>query len=387
MSKKQTLLVGGDTILGTDPEKYFEGVKDLLASADVRVAQLEVPYIDKADDNMDPTRETQYLFPLKGRFDVMTLAGNHLYDFGTPGVRDTTKWLRENGILYCGADMNLELAEKPAIFEKDGVKYGFLNYNCVGPQHMYATETKAGCAYVDHNRVVIALDVPQDKHFGAIDDLAGYKGQVEDFPRVEGYLKMQDHIAALRPQCDVLSVYFHKGIVHKHAVVLPYERFVSRVAIDAGADAVFASHAHILRGCEFYKGRPIYHGLSNFVTWVPLLSPNFKGKFTKTEFSDQEEWNKNRVKRFGFVPDPEYPTYPFHPEAIYTMAAKCIVEDGKIIENRLIPIIYEKSGVPYVVTRANGGETVFEYIKSITDEENLNAKYEWDGDEIVMTQK
>ena len=382
-----SLLVGGDTILGEEPEKYFEGVDEILKNADVRVAQLETPYIEKADDNMDPTRELRNLFPLKGRFDVITLAGNHLYDFGTPGVADTTRWLRENGILYCGADMNLELAERPAIFEKNGVKFGFLNYNCVGPAHMYASETKAGCAYVNHLPACIVDNIDSLAMDNNLDDLAGKHGHFEEYPRLGDYMRMMDQIAALRPKCDVLSVYFHKGIVHKPAVVLEYERFISRVAIDSGADAVFASHAHILRGCEFYKGRPIFHGLNNFVACVPLLSPNYKGKFTKTEFSDQEEWNRNRVKRFGFVPDPDYPTYPFHPEAIYTVASKCIIEDGKITENRLIPIIYEKSGVPYVVKRGNGGERVMEYLTQITDSQNLNACYEWDGDEIVIRQK
>lgn len=206
-------------------------------------------------------------------------------------------------------------------------------------------------------------------------------------PRADGYLRMQEQIYALRSKCDVLSVYFHKGVVHKPEIVPPYERLISRVAIDSGADVVFASHAHILRGCEFYKGKPIYHGLNNFVAWVPLLSPNYKGKFTKTEYSDQEEWNRNRVKRFGFIPDPDYPTYPFHPEAIYTVAAKCIITGGKITENRLIPIIYEKSGIPYVVTRSSGGERVMDYMQKITDSQGLNARYQWDGDEILMLEK
>lgn len=388
MSKKRlSMVVGGDTILGDDPEKYFAGIDDLLRNADVRVAQLETPYIEKADDNMDPTRELKNLFPLVGRFDVMTLAGNHIYDFGTPGVSDTTRWLRENGILYTGADMNLALAEKPAIFEKDGVKFGFLNYNCVGPSHMYASETKAGCAYVDHTRVCVVEDVQDTFMDGQVSDFSGKTGRFIDFPRVEGYLKMMDQIAQLRAECDVLSVYFHKGIVHKPAVVLDYERLISRVAIDAGADAVFASHAHILRGCEIYKSRPIYHGLNNFVTWVPLLSPNYKGKFTKTEFSDQEKWSRERVKRFGFVPDSDYPTYPFHPEAIYTAAAKCIIEDGRIIENRLVPIIVEKSGIPRTVGRSNGGQEVFEYIVKITEDQKLGARYSWDGDEIILNSK
>lgn len=31
--------------------------------------------------------------------------------------------------------------------------------------------------------------------------------------------------------------------------------------IDAGADAIIASHPHIIQGCEFYNGKPIYYSL------------------------------------------------------------------------------------------------------------------------------
>ena len=42
--------------------------------------------------------------------------------------------------------------------------------------------------------------------------------------------------------------------------------------VDAGADLVFGHHAHIMRGIEVYRGRPIFHGLGNFVTVTRALS-------------------------------------------------------------------------------------------------------------------
>jgi poly-gamma-glutamate synthesis protein (capsule biosynthesis protein) len=137
-----------------------------------------------------------------------------------------------------------------------------------------------------------------------------------------------------------------------------------------------------MHGIEVYKGKAIYHGLNNFVMCVPMLSPNYKGKITTDK--DRDDWVKNRIKRFGFVPDPDYPTYPFHPESIYTVAAKFIIRDKKIVSNRAILMKVEKDGVPYVHGNTETGNEVLDYLKKITEGAGLNAKYEWDGDEIVI---
>jgi hypothetical protein len=41
----------------------------------------------------------------------------------------------------------------------------------------------------------------------------------------------------------------------------------ARRVIDAGADAVVGHGPHVLRGVEFYRGRPVFYSLGNFVTW------------------------------------------------------------------------------------------------------------------------
>ena len=71
---------------------------------------------------------------------------------------------------------------------------------------------------------------------------------------------MEGDIHQLKRQVDVVVVVFHKGMVRIPVKLAHYERQVSRAAIDAGADAVIGHHAHVLRGVEVYKGRPIYHG-------------------------------------------------------------------------------------------------------------------------------
>jgi len=374
--KRLVMLAGGDTILGEDSESFFKGIDGVLEKGDVVLTQLEVPYSDRAPELDDLDRELKNIEPLIGRFDLVTLAGNHIYDAGEVGVHDTLDWLDAHNILHVGGGRNINEAVKPVIVEREGVKFGFLNYNCVGIKAMNAGPQKAGAAYVD---VISHYDL------GNVANPGGSPDKIYTFPEITSYEKMISEIETLREKCDVLTVYLHKGLVHKPVKIADYEKFVSRGAVDAGADVVFSSHSHILHGIEVYRGKTIYHGLNNLIAWVPSLNPTWKRKKGKAnDIFDPQEWAMKRMERFGFVPDPDYPTYPFHPEAIYSIIGKCIVEEGKITETRFIPLIVNKAGVPEVVNRSNGGEEVMSYMTKITEGAGLNAKFEWVEDEILI---
>jgi poly-gamma-glutamate capsule biosynthesis protein CapA/YwtB (metallophosphatase superfamily) len=372
-----TLLAGGDIIVGNESARYLEGVKDMLASGDVVVGQLEVPYTNRAREFLDLERNPDNLLPLLDYFDVLTLGGNHIYDAKDVGVLDTLDWLDSHGMPHAGGGRNLEEAVRPAIIEKDGVRFGFLNYNCTGPKATSAGPDKPGCAFID---IIIHFDM------GIVANPGGNPEHIYTWPEPKSFEAMQRDVTKLRRECDVLCVYFHKGIVHKPIKLADYEKVVAHAAIECGADVVFSSHSHVLHGVEIYKGKTIYHGLNNFIAWVPSLSPKFRAKNgVKNDLFDPEEWARNRIERFGFVPDDAYPTYPFHPDSIYTVTAKCLIRDRQIVETRLIPMIVAQSGIPCVVSRDGGGERVMEYLKKITDGAGLNARLAWDGDEIMIS--
>ena len=76
--------------------------------------------------------------------------------------------------------------------------------------------------------------------------------------------QLRADIEAARELADVVMVSMHWGIHFVEAVIADYQREVGHAAIDAGADVVLGHHAHILKGFELYRDRPIFYSLGNF---------------------------------------------------------------------------------------------------------------------------
>ena len=366
-SKMLQMLAIGDIILGPDPESYFTFIKPALKTGDVVIGQLEVPYTRRDAATVTLARDPENLNALvSAGFDVVSLAGNHFADAGVAGIKDTISWLRDHNIASVGGGMNIAEARRPVVIKRDGTRFGFLAYNCVGPKETWAGANRPGCAYVN----IIT-------HYELDHANPGGPPSIYTFAETNTLKAMIDDINKLRPLCDVLTVSLHKGLVHTPIKLVAYEQQVSYAAIDAGADLILGHHAHILHGIELYKGKAIFHSLCNGVTWLPSLAPR--------PDQDPESWAKRRIELFGFMPDPAYPTYPFHPEAIYTIIAKCTVEKGHISRVSYLPCLVNKQGKPQVLKHDKKGQQAFDYMEKITRGAGLNAKYRWEDNEILVS--
>ncbi len=109
-------------------------------------------------------------------FDILSLANNHIPNFGQAGLDNTFKALSENNIFYTGAGPDDAQARRPVIMSVKGLKFGFLAYNdpSVVPVSYQASASQAGTAFMD------------------IDNL-------------------KEDVAKLRPQIDWLIVSMHAG--------------------------------------------------------------------------------------------------------------------------------------------------------------------------------
>ncbi len=377
MAKSTTnLLAVGDLILDKPrAESFFEFSAPTLRSGDIVVGQGEVMFTSRgvntyAEVICNPPCEPANMSAIPGAgFNVITLAANHAWDSGAPGIEDTLNGLREMGIAVAGAGMNIEEARKPAIIERNGTKFGFLNYNCVGPRGTWASPDKPGCAYVQ----IIS-------HYELEMSNPGGPPTCYTFAEPRSLRAMEDDIRNLRPLCDVLVVVLHKGTIFLADRLEMYEQVVSHAAIDAGANLILGHHSHIMRGVEWYKGSPIFHGLGHFV--VAMRSLAVDGKASDRDIHD---FRASLGKRFGQEFDDAGDTVSiFPPDSNKTMIARCAVEDGHISRVSFFPCLINKQGQPEVLKRDERGQQVFDYVDRISRKAGLNASYEWDGDEVVV---
>jgi poly-gamma-glutamate capsule biosynthesis protein CapA/YwtB (metallophosphatase superfamily) len=364
-AKTLKMMLVGDLILDEpDPDTFFEPARSTLQQADVLVGHVEVPHTrrgrESTSDVPAPSSDPDNLAALKhAGFHVTTLAGNHISDAGPYGIEDTIATLRQLEIATTGAGMNLTQAHEPAIVAREGVRVGILSYNCVGPKDSWAGENKAGCAYVQ----VIT-------HYELDHASPGGPPRVYTFAEPESTDAMLADIENLRREVNVLIVALHKGIGHTPATLAMYERPLAKAAVDAGADIVVGHHAHILRGVEMYKGRPIYHGLGNFVTVTRALN------LEANPSPKRLEWARRRRELFGFEPDPDYPTYPFHPEARNAMIAVCEISADGLRKAGFIPCWVNPMGQPEVCGESDRGRAVASYVEEITRKAGLPANFE-----------
>jgi hypothetical protein len=170
----------------------------------------------------------------------------------------------------------------------------------------------------------IALDTVQRGDSTSIVGLIGFS----TYPFSYNLLEIDNSTAvvdSMRGLADILLVTFHggaEGAGAQHVDTAP--EFLGReprgdlrqwahAVIDAGADAVIGHGPHVLRGIEFYRGKPIAYSLGNFATWrgFSLAGPLGITAVLQLEFSGTGEFIQGRLTPMyqargqGPRPDPE----------------------------------------------------------------------------------
>jgi poly-gamma-glutamate synthesis protein (capsule biosynthesis protein) len=352
-----SIVLAGDLVLDVeDPDHWLSGIAPALRAADVAIGHLEVPHTRRgkelAGDVPAPGADPDNLGALpRAGVTAVTLAGNHISDCGPEGIADTLSTLDLLGIAHAGAGPDLQSAREPALIRIGQRQLALLSYNCVGPENGWATATRAGCAYL---RIETADGAPVTPNAQLIR------------PSHEAIEMLQADIAAARRHSQLVIVALHKGIVHTPAQLAPYERDISIAAIDAGADIVIGHHAHIIRGIEFHRGQPIFHGLGNGCVVTRALSPG-------QDHPARAQWAIRRRQLFGFEPDPAYSLAPFHPEAVNAMLARLLWHPDGRIETGLIPVHVEPPGLP-VLADEEQGKAIRSYLEKITLAAGLPAR-------------
>jgi hypothetical protein len=85
-------------------------------------------------------------------------------------------------------------------------------------------------------------------------------------------------------------------------------------------------------------------------------------------------------------PDPGYEKNIFGHDSLKTLIAKTYIQSKKIEKVTYIPAYINPNLEPEVVTRKDTkGQEVFDYVKQISEMEALNARFSWEGDEVLVS--
>ncbi|MFC2066098.1 CapA family protein [Chloroflexota bacterium] len=366
--KEITFIAVGDFNLNRDkPESTFIYTAPILRDADITFGQLEAAISDRPSKQVHapsaccvPTKNASGL--THAGFDVISFDSNHTLDVGVDALKDTIDIVKKNNIGMIGVGMDIEEARRPLILERKGTKIGFLAYNSVLPPGYAAGPGRPGC-----NPIRVSTFYDQ------VDAQPGTPPEVVTIPNREDVKAMEESIQSLKSQVDIVMISMHWGIHFQPAVIAMYQREVGHAAIDAGADLIIGTHAHILKGIEVYKGKVIFYSLCNF-GMDAFLAREVKSPHAQRFFS-----------LYKFKPDPEYTTYPFPPDAKKSMIAKCKIVNGNIASVSYLPLWINKQSQPELPLRKDKrSEEVYNYVEWLCQDQELDTKFSWDGDEVAI---
>lgn len=358
----QVLLATGD--LAMDRDDYAESfveTRDVLRAADIVFGQLETSFATSGV-RAPQARHAVLARPdgadaLAGAgFDVISMAGNHVLDWGNEAFFETRANITRTGMQVVGAGATIAEARAPvSITLDDGTRVAILAYSSILPQDYWATERRPGCA-----------PMRAFTHYEQIEhDQPGTPARIHSWPHGEDLAAMEADVRAAKSTHDVVVVSHHWGIHFVRATLADYQRCVARATIAAGADAILGGHAHILKGCELIDGRPVFHSLCNFATDLRMDAAHAASR----------SFNEIRVLAEHWEPDFDS-LYNFPPVSRLSMVARLEIADGRICRAGFLPLYIDRDAVPRFCAPGTQryGEVV-DYVAAVTREAGLDTRY------------
>ena len=225
----------GGNIESTVDEKLLEEMRN----ADICMVNNEFAYSDRGT----PLAGKTYTFRSNPSnvgllsdmgVDLVSLANNHVYDYGEDALLDTLDILKSEGIAYVGAGRNLSEASAAYVAEINGRKIAFLS----------ATQ-------VERNAT------PDTK--GATDEAPGaFRCYTEG-----EFRNLTDAIEKMENEVDLTVVYIHWGTENTDELHWAQTDQAPKL-VKAGADLIIGDHPHCLQNIEYIDDVPVIYSLGNF---------------------------------------------------------------------------------------------------------------------------
>jgi len=250
------LIAVGDINLGNDKKaiqdiRYNESLQDIFKKADLVFANLEGPITNAGAEpvNGDFGLYSEFgtiKFLKNYGINLVSLANNHMGDYGPLSVEFTIDFLNENGIRHFGWGKNINEVLYPKIITVNGIRIG-----------------------------LIALTFHDGRN--AENYIPGMVPPEEPY-----YLPL---LKKTRDESDFVIVSLHWGF-EMYPYPQPKDKDLAHKLIDQGADLVLGHHPHVVQGHETYNGKHIFYSLGNFV---------FKSYYYKGNKQKQAEESKQTM--------------------------------------------------------------------------------------------
>jgi poly-gamma-glutamate capsule biosynthesis protein CapA/YwtB (metallophosphatase superfamily) len=158
--------------------------------------------------------------------DWVSLANNHIKDYGSNGIADTRRVLRRYGLGFGGAGKDLEQARRISYLEAGGVRLAIIPCVDVAPA-IWAGPTVSGAT-----------------------------------PCKDAYV-VKD-IKRARREADLVIVFPHWGVEYSRQPLPSMRKHAGRW-IKAGADLIVGAHSHVAGAIEEIDGVPVLYSLGNLI--------------------------------------------------------------------------------------------------------------------------
>lgn len=212
-----------------------EEVVNIMTSSDIMVANNEFTISNRGSKMPNKyytfrgTPERLSIYEEMG-VNLVTLANNHIFDYGEVAFNDALNALQEYNIPYIGAGRNIEEAKKPFYYIINGYKIGFVN----------ATRAEK----------YILTPEANEKSGGVL--------------RCYDPTTFISVIKETKKQSDFVIALVHWG-KEDSSQLEQVQLDTSKQYIEAGADVIVGTHAHTLQGIDFYKNKAIVYNIGDFI--------------------------------------------------------------------------------------------------------------------------
>ena len=255
---------------GYDFKPVYANIKKIIEGSDIAFINQEVMLTGEASayPNLAAPAENADAL-IDAGFNVINLATNHTLDKGVSGLETCLETVHARPFdAVLGAFRTEEESTQLCILEKQGIRFGFLSYT-------YGLN---------------GYRLPSDKQWkiALIDET-----------------KIQNDLAAIRPECDYLIVSMHWGNEYQ-TTESSYQNELAQLLCDGGADLIIGTHPHVLQPMKWLEREDGHktlcaYSLGNFVSNQHKRA-TMLGGILEVELLFEEDGTLKEIASAGVIP-------------------------------------------------------------------------------------